>query len=1204
MDSTKAFIPQSPPTPRPPAEQTTPARTDVQRSIELPPGYQLLGELGRGGMGVVVKALQVGLNRVVALKLIIAGRLASETDVARFLLEARSLAKLQHPNIVQVYEIGEFAEQPYLALEYCPNGSLEDQLDAQPVSVPTAVQYLHTLAGAVAAAHAAQLLHRDLKPENVLVAADGTLKITDFGLVKRLDSNDHLTATDCVAGTPSYMSPEQAHGLALGPACDVWALGVIFYRLLTNRLPFRGADVFSLLQAVIDHDPVRPREIVHAIPRDAELICLKCLHKDPTRRYARAAELAADLERLQNGEPILARPIGRLERAARLVRRYPVITALSVVILLSLLLGTTVSTYFAITAHQRATMVEAQRTQLDGQQLQAEIDLAKSRLAQATLHSTGGDVPMGIHLFARTVTQLAEIPAQRRGARTADLERLDWHARHNLAWWQLAHTAQLHAEFPHEFWIWDVAFSPDGKYAGTASFDGSARIWDATTGAPLTPPLALHGADPQLRKGLWIRFAPDNQSAWTVTAPTDQPRGPVKPTAMLEQWTVPTGQRLGPPLGVFLPERHAVNVVLQRDQSVWLQAAPKRLEHHRPGQAQPLHALRTEQIVHALMLTPDERTLIALMADGQLLRWNTQTGAALPPLPQVAIAPLLAERVSGLHVTPDGQRLIVSTGTGTLTIVHLPTGQVVGAVNLNGVARGLVSSRDSQSVIAVGYRPKGPKHGVGIIFNPHQGDQRMLFESASPFWAVGWLNGERSAVLATENSQPLVLDLWARQLQPLPQIPGLPFGNTRTVAVHPDGQRFLLGHASGRGAARLLRLGPSPALTAPLLFGTEIGGLCFTPDGSHVLVAHVTKGQNDQKQPIVTNAAVDLWHLGSQPPQRVRSVPIPPEGDMSGFAFTPDLRTLVCSAQEYGQIWDVTAWRLHAKFPRRTPFNQVAFSPDGSWFIVNSFVPPLTPTEQLEPPTLYDTATGQVRQRLQGINPLRQSRVAVDPQGRYVAVSETRFAREIGLWSVGTDTPRWCRSFAEDLTDIAFTPDGTALVVQFKSGLRQEWAVTDGQVRASRRAPSGGLVGYTPDGQLLWGTTSAGVQLWDAQLGTPLGPVLPARSEVIQVAWHPTQRVVALVEKPNAANKIGTELTVLRLWYLPPAPTASADHVERWAQYLSGLTLEQGEPRPLTVEEWPKLHRALQTNPIATATPPLAVPGVPLPAWLVEVPRP
>jgi WD40 repeat protein len=313
-------------------------------------GFEVLGELGRGGMGVVYQARQVALNRLVALKMILAGSHAGPEERRRFRVEAEAIARLRHPNFVQVHDHGHSDGHAYLALEFVEGGTLAHKAAGVPQPPAQAAHLVETLAAAMQHAHQLGLVHRDLKPANILFTADGVAKITDFGLAKRLEGATADTASGALLGTPSYMAPEQAagHGKAIGPATDVYALGVILYELLTGRAPFQGDSVLEVLRQVQEDEPLSPARLRPGLPRDLDTICLKCLHKEPGRRYATAAALAEDLRRFRAGEPITARPVGALERAWRWSRRNPVVAGLSTLLAVLALAVTIVSMVAAL----------------------------------------------------------------------------------------------------------------------------------------------------------------------------------------------------------------------------------------------------------------------------------------------------------------------------------------------------------------------------------------------------------------------------------------------------------------------------------------------------------------------------------------------------------------------------------------------------------------------------------------------------------------------------------------------------------------------------------------------------------------------------------------------------------------------------------------------------------------------------------------
>ena len=318
---TCAFEPADAVTPRVPGPAGWPAVA----------GFEILEELGRGGMGVVYKARQINLNRLVALKMVLAGAHAGPVALARFHKEAQAVASLQHPDIVQIHDVGQAGGLPYFSLEFIDGGSLAQQMDGRPQDITQAAWTIHTLARAIHAAHLQGIVHRDLKPANILLTADGRPKITDFGLARRLGDDSDLTRTGTIVGTPDYMAPEQARGQAhdAGPLVDQHALGAILYELLTGRPPFRGSTPSDTIEQVRTQEPVPPTRLQPKVPRDLETICLKCLQKEPHRRYPDADALADDLDRFLDGRPVLARRISAVEHLGRWCRRNPRVAGLA-----------------------------------------------------------------------------------------------------------------------------------------------------------------------------------------------------------------------------------------------------------------------------------------------------------------------------------------------------------------------------------------------------------------------------------------------------------------------------------------------------------------------------------------------------------------------------------------------------------------------------------------------------------------------------------------------------------------------------------------------------------------------------------------------------------------------------------------------------------------------------------------------------------
>jgi WD40 repeat protein/tRNA A-37 threonylcarbamoyl transferase component Bud32 len=420
-------------------EETPPVGCEGRRVGD----YELLEQIGYGGMGIIYKARQISLQRLVALKMIRPDRLASPADVLRFHSEAEAAAGLDHPNIAPIYEVGEHEGEHYFSMKLIEGGSLAEHLPRLTKDLPTGVRLLMTVACAVHYAHQHGVLHRDLKPANILLDAEGRPHVTDFGLAKRLGlkpGEESLTQQGMIVGTPSYMSPEQADGrAAVSTAADVYSLGAILYELLTGRPPFRASTPLDTLMQLRQQDPTAPRRLNRRVDCDLETICLKCLHKEPHQRYSGAQALADDLKRRLRGEPVRARPVGRCRRAVKWARRRPALALLMVV-------------FFAGVAgviwQWRRAVAEYQK----------EHDTAHARtIGQSYAEWLAGN--------ADPDRLLNECDPESRG--------WEWHYLHRL--FRIRQLATLHG---HADSVLSVAISPDGSRIASASADGIVKVWD------------------------------------------------------------------------------------------------------------------------------------------------------------------------------------------------------------------------------------------------------------------------------------------------------------------------------------------------------------------------------------------------------------------------------------------------------------------------------------------------------------------------------------------------------------------------------------------------------------------------------------------------------------------------------------------------------------------------------------------------------
>lgn len=541
------------------------------------PGYEILGELGRGGMGVVYKARQIALNRIVALKMILSGKFAGDTQLARFQAEAEALAKLQHPNIVQVYDVGSHQGHAYIALEYVEGGNLAEKLHSVPQPPRVAARLVEILARAMQSAHEVGIVHRDLKPVNILlqpfVLGDahshsgssqhrsssshsksssrqsimthtsvdyGTPKITDFGLAKQEQgaASSGLTNAGSIMGTPSYMSPEQAIGDIglIGPATDIYTLGAILYEMLTGRPPFRADTPVNTIMQVIRGEVVSPAKLVAKLPKDIETITLKCLEKSPHKRYPSAAAFADDLANYLEDRPITARPVGPIERLTKWVYRRPLIASLIGAIILGVFSFIVLGSWAYVAVKERARAAELAKDEASASAQESKQRLIRLAVANGAQLLERSDMLGAACWFAEALKLDEKNPV----AETIHRKRIAS---------VLMRSPILAHLWRHESAINDLALSHDGKLLASAGNDGLLRIWNMNDGKPVTMPIE-HGT-PMAS----LSFAPDARELLVLSADG---------SAKLWQWQPGVSSRVvGQGLAVveFLPDGKSLLLV-------------------------------------------------------------------------------------------------------------------------------------------------------------------------------------------------------------------------------------------------------------------------------------------------------------------------------------------------------------------------------------------------------------------------------------------------------------------------------------------------------------------------------------------------------------------------------------------------------------------------------------------------------------------
>ncbi len=982
----------------------------AQRTPETLPGYEIVRELGRGGMGVVYLAKQIRLKRLVALKMILHGGHAGANLVSRFRTEAEAVARIRHPGIIQIHEVGEHNGLPWFSLEYCSGGNLSMRLAESPLTPVGVAELVEKLARAVAAAHAKGVIHRDLKPANVLLDADGEPKVTDFGLAKLLDAESG-TRTGNVMGSPSWMAPEQAAGDArkVGPTADVYALGAILYECLTGRPPFRGATALETIDQIRRLEPVPPRQLNPRVPRDLETICLKCLEKEPDRRYSGAEALADDLARFLSGMPVSVRAVGAFERTVRWASRKPTLAAaygLTAVVGVLAIVAIVVGSLWRKAESAKAV---AEQTSKHAESAYAQEQAAKGKVEELLRIESGLKGDLQESLTAETAAKNREAQLRRRLAAVEYGQRMqvaDQELREN----NITGTLTLLAEADEDFrgWEWrylhrrcnadlvrlighqgpvaSVCFSADGARILTGSWDRTARIWDAWTGVELRVFTGHTG---------WIwsaRWNPDETRVVTGCGDT---------TARV--WDSVTGKSLR-----TVTRSGCVNsVAFSPDGSRVLAAGwdgMARIWDADTG-VERVVLEGHDGIVMRAVWSPDGSQVATSGFDGTLRLWNSITGK------QTWLIRADERRAIGVAWSPDGTRLACGGLDGITRIWDAKSGKELLA--LRGHAGG---------VVGVGFSPDGTclatagGDRTARVWDAKTGLELLVLRGhTDSLEAVAWSpDGTRIATGGVDGI--------ARVWDVRPEASGSPrkVHDTGIMAASVDDTLVVVRNEGTTATVRDARNSREVAVLAG--HQREVLSAAFCPDGTRVATA--SWDGTARVWDVTTGVAVCTFrgHTPVAGPMPNHIVWAP--------SYSPDGRWVLTGGNDaMGRIWDsrtgteITVLKGHVGTITATAWNW-----DGSR---------VATAGEDRTVRIWDVRTGAEVIALRG--PIGSvSSIGFNPDGKRLVTGGRDMTARLWDTTSGVEVFK-LRGHTSDVVSVAFSPDGFRVVTRDANGAVRTW---------------------------------------------------------------------------------------------------------------------------------------------------------------------
>ena len=1064
---------------------TTREREGATASVILPAprqvgDYDILAEVGRGGMGVVYKARHRGLHRLAALKMVLAGEFASPTQELRFRLEAELAARVQHPNIVQVYEIGSYEGRPFLALEWVEGGSLADRMDGKPWPPAEAAALVETLARAIDVAHAEGVVHRDLKPANILLqrsevrgqksngspasecssdiwplTSDLWPKITDFGLAQTIEGGQTMTQSGFLVGTPGYMAPEQASGkrALIGPTTDIYAIGVVLYQLITGRLPFQRDSTLELLRAVTSDEPPRPRQLQSRVPRDLEAITLHCLEKEPGRRYPSALALAEDLRRFQEGKQVVARPVGEVARLVRTCRRRPLVTTLLVLLALSLIGGAGGIAWNWLEANGQRDLANAEARQAEKEKQAALYQAYRASLAAASAALQNHDV--------------------------ADADRLLKLTPEALRGWEWRH---LHSRLDDS----SAAFPlPAGSFL-IAGFDpfrigvktsAGVRVLDLEGNQLKSVPIP---ADHQWGVGVFPTRRGLRVAAWVDDTAFDllDEAGQV-----LCRVSLP-GNKGHPPSGVPVSPDGARLMCVRNDPG----GSNRIAVFDTTSGKQTALCIGDGSDIATMTFSPDGSLIAAASRDQAARVWDATKGALL------ATCRGHTSPVRSVAFSPDSSRLVTASSDGTVRQWEARTGHTVE----------LPYERHGASVHSAVYSPDGrwvasggEDRTIRVWQATGRQDVAVLHGHTAYVHEVAFAPAGRQLASISTNWEGTPGDNTVRiwDLGPDSALPVL-HGHTSfvyPVAFSPNGRWLASG--SWDHTARLWDAATGePCATLP--HDHDVEGLAFGPDGTWLITIC---NQDDRLR---------IWDVATA---RILTEITCAIRYNPSLTVNPDGTRVAVSDYDYGtNRWRLRVFDIASHELLTTRDGQpLAFSPDGRWLAAT--------IADDKTVGLLDARTYATIAQFSG-HESRVFKAAFSPDSRCLATCSQD--RTIRLWEIGSGACRVLRGHTDVIYAVVFHPDGTRLATAAHDGAVWLWDVARGEelVRLRGHTDYVWSLAFSPDGAMLAsGSGDNTVRLWDT---APLKSRYQARREAAAMRPEAERLVALLWREKNGAGEV------------------------------------------------------------------------------------